>query len=69
MNEEILNIEFNVKQMVLRALNKFGMITSAATALSIGERTLYNYKNRFNIKKIADTKQYSIIKNEAHKNN
>ncbi len=49
--EEILNIKYHVKRLVLKALNKFQNNEAAADALEITSRTLIAYKHEFNIKK------------------
>lgn len=52
MTEEILNLDYNIKLLTLRALNKFpGDRKSAARALGISWRTLQRYKNRFRIRR------------------
>lgn len=62
MEEEILNIEYHVKQRVLKALNKFKNDFQASQALGIGSRTLYRYKQRFNIERCPVTKEYLFKK-------
>lgn len=51
MAEEILNIEYHQKRLMLAALNKFNNDEKAAAALGIGDRALRNWKKKFNIKK------------------
>ena len=49
-SNEILNIEYNIRQMLIQALNKYDRKT-AAQKLGICTRTLDRYKNSFNIVK------------------
>ena len=49
MAEEILNIEYHTKILVIKALNRSGMSCEAAQLLGISERTLYRYKKQYNI--------------------
>lgn len=60
MEEENLNIEWHIKQRVLKALNKFKNDFKAAAALGINARTLYSYKKRFDIERCPETKEYSF---------
>lgn len=48
MNES-LNIEYNKRQLMLKALKKFGRVVPAAKALGISKTTLHAYKRKFNI--------------------
>lgn len=50
MSEEILNIDYHVKQLVLKALKRAATHQEAAKLLGITVRSLCNYKYRFNIK-------------------
>lgn len=47
--QENLNIFYNIKLLVIKALNKHDTHAAAAKALGISERTLYHYKNVFRI--------------------
>ena len=47
---EILNIEYNIKRLVLKALNTSRSNRLARIKLGIPEKTLYNYIKRYNIK-------------------
>lgn len=49
MQDEILNIEYHVKRIVLKSLNKTHFVKEAARLLGISERTLHRYKRQFNI--------------------
>jgi hypothetical protein len=64
MKNEILNIEHNVKQLVLKALNKFNNMYDAAAALRINTRTLWRYRNRFDIVKDPRTNKYFFKETE-----
>lgn len=52
--EEILNIDYNVKILVLKALNKFKKREIVAEKLGITRRHLYNY-----------IKNYSLYRNKG----
>lgn len=60
MESENLNIDNKVKQLVLKALNKFKNNAKAAEALKIHERTLIKYISRFDIYCCPNTKEYSF---------
>lgn len=49
MEDEILNIEYHVKRIVLKALNKTRFVKQAADMVGVSERTLHRYKKDFNI--------------------
>lgn len=57
---QILNIEWNVKQRVLKALNTCRNETEASKALGINARTLYSYKKRFEIERCPVLGEYSF---------
>ncbi len=59
MSLEILNIDFHIQRMVLKALNTCENLVSAAEKLGITERGLYNYKKKYCIEKVD---KYYIIK-------
>jgi hypothetical protein len=63
MQEEILNIDFNVRRMVLKALNRFTIQKDAAKALGISDRTLIKYKEHYNI--VRDTSGTYISKQQT----
>jgi hypothetical protein len=42
MEEEILNIDYHVKRMVLKALNKSDTVGEAAALLGVTKRTVFN---------------------------
>lgn len=47
--EEILNIDYNIQILCIKALNKFDYKRDAAKALGISERNLYRLIERYNI--------------------
>lgn len=49
MSEEILNIEYHVKRMIVKALNNTQTHEDAALLLGITVRTLYRYKAQYNV--------------------
>lgn len=49
MSEEILNIDYHVKQMCLKALNRTQKIVIAAQLLGVSARTLYRYMQEYGI--------------------
>jgi hypothetical protein len=57
--EEILNIEYHTKRLVLKALNQEATIEAAATKLNISVRTLHRYKVQFKIYWMGD--EYKIV--------
>jgi hypothetical protein len=63
MESEILNIEYNIKQMIVRRLNRFNKLFLVAHSLGITEKALYQYRERFNIQQCTKTKQYFIKEN------
>jgi hypothetical protein len=66
MEEEILNIEYHTKRLVLKALNQEETIEAAANQLNISVRTLHRYKVKYNIQLVKD--QYQIIEKQKHEN-
>lgn len=66
MAEEILNIEYNIKRMIVRRLNKHNRLFDVAQSLRISEKALYTYRERFNIEKCPETNKY-FIKEEGKK--
>lgn len=64
--EEILNIEYNIRPMVLRAMNKFPRSKrQAADALGVSKRQLYRYVKLYDIKKDDDTGQFYFEKQNS----
>ena len=54
MTDEILNIDFHVKQLLLKALNKHERYQDAATVLGISLRSLYKYMKDYQVTKVAN---------------
>jgi predicted DNA-binding transcriptional regulator YafY len=52
MPEEILNIDYHNKRLMLKALNKHPTVEEAAKALGISERTLYRWMDEYNVVKL-----------------
>lgn len=50
MSSESLNLREEKKRLILKALDKYPMITKAAEALGVNVRTLYNLMYEFKIK-------------------
>lgn len=59
--QEILNINWNIKQMVLKALNTSPNTFVASKKLGISERQVYRLKKEFSIKSCKETKRYITI--------
>ena len=49
MSNENLNLDFHVKRLTLKALNRYHLRKDAAEALGINERTLYRYRHQYDI--------------------
>lgn len=49
MKEDNLNIDYHIRILVVKALNRTHNITKGAELLGITERTLYNYKRQYSI--------------------
>lgn len=47
--EEILNIQYHVGKMIVKALNRAVNVRDAAKLLGVTERTLYRYKWQYNV--------------------
>lgn len=60
MPDEILNIDYNIKKMIVRRMNEKKTLSEAAESLGIALRTLYRYRWRYNIKRSESTKEYFI---------
>jgi len=52
MPEEKLNLDYHIKRLMLKALNKQPTIALAATELGISERTLYRWMDEYKIVKV-----------------
>ena len=48
---EILNVEYNCKVLIIKALNSCKQINKAAIKLGISERMLHIYLNKYSIRK------------------
>jgi hypothetical protein len=59
MQEEILNIEYHTKRLVVKALNTCGTHEAAAARLGICTRTVFRLKRIYGIKKVNG--QFTII--------
>lgn len=55
---EILNIEYNIGKLVLKALNKTKTIDDAAAALGVSTRHVYNFKKHYCIYWHAEKEAY-----------
>lgn len=47
--QENLNIDYNCKRLILKALNKHPTIAEAAAALGMSERTLYRWMEEYKV--------------------
>lgn len=52
MAKEILNIDYHVRRLVLKALNLKPNYIEAAKALGVSLRTVYRKMNQYNIRKV-----------------
>lgn len=52
MSEEILNLRYHKKLLVIKALNRYSTMKAAAAALEITERNLYQLKKEYNVQHI-----------------
>lgn len=57
---EILNLDYHLKKLVVKALQKYWDERSTAAALGVSTRTLFRYKKLFGIKKDWLTKEVFI---------
>lgn len=64
MAEEILNIEFHHKRLMLIALNKHQDHITAASHLNIDVRTLYKWIRKYQVKRTKQT-IYTIADDKA----
>jgi len=48
---EILNFDYNYKQIAIKALNRAHTISDASKLMGIEERQLYNWMKKYKIKK------------------
>lgn len=61
MPDEILNIAYHQKRLILIALNRFKTIEQAAIELGVSERTLYNLIDEYKIIRV----EKFVVKGEA----
>jgi hypothetical protein len=62
--QEPLNIEYHIKKMLVKALNKTDNVSQAAQLLGVSERTAFRMKASYGIKKGSDGLYY-IPENKA----
>lgn len=58
MQSEILNINYHIRLMVLKALNTSPNTFIAAKKLGVSERQVYRYKKEFSITTCRNTRRY-----------
>ena len=63
MAEEILNIDYHIKRLTLKALNRFPTTQEAANALGYSARQVLRFKKQFNIKRSRKSKEYYCFEN------
>lgn len=61
MPDEILNIAYHQKRLIIKALNRFKTIEQAAIELGVSERTLYNLIDEYKIIRV----EKFVVKGEA----
>ena len=57
MEREILNLEYNLKKLLVKALNAADSLVHAAQLTGVSVRTLRNYQRMYNI-------EYDVRRNE-----
>lgn len=55
---EILNIDYHIKELIVKALNRTTSHEKAAIALGISERNLFRLRKQYNIKKV---QRYEVV--------
>ncbi len=65
MDNEVLNLEYHKKRLILKALNQVGRIKYAAPKLGISERNLHRLKEQYDLKRVDGT--WTIGKPFKHK--
>lgn len=60
MENEILNIDYHVKILVLKALNKYNKLSLAYKALGCSEKHLWKLRKKYRIEKSKLTGKYLI---------
>lgn len=58
--EEILNIEYHVKRMTVKALNRAPTIPEAANLLGVSERCLHRWRINYKIQYDKATSKYFL---------
>jgi hypothetical protein len=66
MTDEILNIDYHVRRLVVKALNLFPTKLGASKALGISERQLYTYIKQYDIYRDSLFKKYTSKQNLLH---
>jgi hypothetical protein len=64
MDEEILNIDYHIKHMVVKAFNVAGTITKGCELLGISERSARRYRKMYRIEYDRDKKQWELPKSD-----
>ena len=67
MPEKILNIDYHVRRMIVKALNLKPTYIEAAKVLGISIRTLYRKLDQYNIKKQKNGKYKAVEKKKIVK--
>jgi transcriptional regulator of acetoin/glycerol metabolism len=57
---ENLNLDHNIKLLLLKALNKYKWESEAAEALGVSKKTLWRYKNTYGIEWCYRNKKYKL---------
>jgi transcriptional regulator with GAF, ATPase, and Fis domain len=58
MAQDILNIDYHIKGLIVKALNRTSSHEKAAKALGISERNLFRLRKQYNIKKV---QRYEVV--------
>jgi hypothetical protein len=58
MPEQILNIDYHTKLLIIKALNRTSSHEKAAKALGISERNLFLLRKQYNIQKV---QRYEVV--------
>ncbi len=62
---EILNIDYHVRRLVLKALNTSSTVQHAANRLGVSGRTLYRYIDRYGIRFDKHDRIYTTTKKHS----
>jgi hypothetical protein len=60
MDTDILNIEYHLKKLLLKALNRAETIAEAARLTGVTKKTIRKYQRMYNIQYCPQEKQYFI---------